>query len=253
MNVGKATASHRNPTEILMLQGAMRPHPNLQEVIDRLLIEAWLLPPNQSTAVSNSGAYPQLDYMTLHARVEPDMQNHPVCRDKKVINLTEIFDIMERRWRDPPAAKSFMPINRQYLEMEGNIEGGVPPQTKQRKNPKRTSDSQDINWIAVANLQALNHARDYGLWNGRAKVFEFGANALNGTRYANKPSTAGAMLNFFIGVPAKIFIGSEVSSFSHDLLATRFFRGYTQNYKYLPEGLQDWTPPGTIDPPGFRC
>lgn len=147
--------------------------------------------------------------------------------------------------------KVFIPINRQYLEKEGAVESHSQEgnhSTNTSKTKQKKNRGQDTNWIAVANLQALNHARDRGLWSGKAQVIEFGANSLEGTSYAFKPSTAGAMLNFFIGVPAKIFIGTEVSSFSHDLLATWFFRGYTQNYKYLPDGLHDWTPPGTIDP-----
>ena len=111
-----------------------------------------------------------------------------------------------------------------------------------------------INWIAVENLRALNQARDFGLWNGQAKVFEFGSKALANVEYYQKrPSTTGALINFFIGVGAKIFIGTEVSSYSHDLLATRFYRDQMENYKYLPDGLHPWIAPGTIDPPGFGC
>jgi hypothetical protein len=162
------------------------------------------------------------------------MQKQLVCVDKKVLNLTHIFDFMEQTWPDdPPASRIFMPINRQALEKE-IID-----------NPS--------NDVAVNNLNELNRAVSEGLWGGKAKVFEFGANALKGTRYAEKPSTTGAMLNFFIGVNAKVFIGTEVSSYSHDLLATRFYRDKMENYKYLPEGLIDWTPPGTEDSPGFRC
>lgn len=254
-----ASGSSRNPAEILMLKGAMRPHPSLQAIIDNLLRQTYLLSPDESTAVSSSlMAKPlQLDYMTLHARVEPDMQNHQVCREKKVLNLTDIFEFIERMWPEPPVSKIFMPINRQYLELEGDIDGSSNSSAKMTlpvndKKKKRLGGG-GVNWVAVENLRALNWARDVGLWHGRAKVIEFGANALDGTSYADQPSTAGAMLNFFIGVPAKIFVGTEVSSFSHDLLATRFFRGYSENYKYLPSGLHDWTPAGTVDPAGFGC
>lgn len=245
-----AEDGHRNAAEILMLKGAMRPHPDMQAIIDEKVRTLCLLGDSSSnnnqtdTTPQQSSPppptpLPPYDYMTLHARVEPDMQAHPMCRDKKVLNLTDIFDFIQTKWKEPPVSTIFMPINRQYMEKEGQI-------------PNNTS-SEKINWIAVENLKALNWARDEGLWNGRAKVIEFGANALEGTRYAKTPSTPGAMLNFFIGVDAKIFIGTEVSSFSHDLLATRFFRNYGENYKYLPDGLHDWTPPGIVDPPGFRC
>lgn len=217
---------HRNPAEIRMLQGAMRPNPDLQLIIDDKI----------QTLVGNASN--NNNYMTLHARVEPDMQQHPLCRDKKVVNLTDIFHFLHIQWPEPPMSTIFLPINRQILEQAGTVN---------IQKPKKT------NWIAVNNLVALNDARDKGLWDGRVKVIEFGSNALEGTWYSNKPSTAGAMLNFFVGIGAEIFVGTEVSSYSHDLLATRFYRGYRQNYKYLPDGLHDWTPPGTIDSPGFRC
>jgi len=222
---------HRNPLEILMLKGALRPHPNLQTTIDEKVLE--MLGSSASSGAKSS------DYMTLHARVEPDMQRHMVCRDKKVLNLTDIFEFIETKWKDPPVSKIFMPINRQYLEKEGLLDGAGP--------------REKVNWIAVENLKSLNRARDFGLWNGRVRVYEFGANSLAGTAYEKKPSTPGALLDFFIGIQAKIFIGTEVSSFSHDLLATRFFRGMMENYKYLPEGIFEWTPGNLQDPPGFNC
>ena len=181
----------------------------------------------------------------LQTMQEPDMQKHPVCIDKKVVNLTHIFEFMESKWPEPPASRIFMPINRQALEKEGH-----PEVVKQIW---RDGKAEKTNWMAVDNLAALNKAADQGLWNGKAKVFEFGANALANTKFSDRPSTTGAMLNFFIGVNAKIFIGTEVSSYSHDLLATRFYRGMMGNHKYLPEGLVDWTPPGTNDSPGFGC
>jgi hypothetical protein len=248
--------SKRNPLEILMLRGALRPHPHLQSIIDHAIFKVLLSDDNRdNSSTTNSRNSTNKDYMTLHARVEPDMQRHPVCRDKKVLNLTEIFEFMETKWKDgPPVSKIFMPINRQYLEQEGTLRVVEDEEmTTGKKNKKKKKKK--VNWIAVENLKALNHARDHGLWNGRVKVYEFGARSLEGTVYENKPSTPGAMLNFFIGIQAKIFIGTEVSSYSHDLLATRFFRGYTnENYKYLPvEGLVEWTPPHIKDPPGFNC
>jgi hypothetical protein len=255
----KASGHVRNPAEILVLQGAMRPHPELQAILDGLLQKSSLLKTGESTATVGTISAPlQLDYMTLHARVEPDMQKHKMCPELKVINLTDIFAFIEEKWKEPPVSRIFMPINRQYLELEGDIDGTLANSANDTmqltaKEKKQKLGKNKINWIAVENLKALNRARDEGLWGGRVKVLEFGARALQGTSYAKKPSTAGAMLNFFIGVPAKIFIGTEVSSFSHDILATRFFRGYHENYKYFPGGLMDWTPPGTNDPPGFQC
>jgi hypothetical protein len=178
-------------------------------------------------------------YMTLHARVEPDMVKHPVCRQFKETNLTKIFEMVEATFPDPPATKMFMPINRQYMEKEGypNI-----------KNPNAT------NWIAVENQAALNSAVTNGLWGGRVQVFEFGANALKGTKFENRPSTTGAMLNYYIALGGNVFIGTEISSYSVDLLSTRFFTGNRENYRYLPTGLEKWpADDGATRPPGFSC
>jgi len=232
--------NHRNPVDILLLKEAMRPHPRLQEIIDSKL---------RSLRDDDDGGgktKPGVEFMALHARIEPDMQRHSkYCKPKKVLKLRDIFNWIEAKWPEPPAKHIFMPINRERLELDGSE--AVVESLKQQNKEK------EINWIAVDNLQALNHARDHGLWNGTARVFEFGAKAMAGTEYSHRPSTTGSMVNFFIAIDAKIFIGTEVSSWSHDLLATRFFRGNMENYKYLPDGLHHWTPPGTEDPPGFHC
>eukprot|EP00934_Nitzschia_sp_Nitz4_P008564 Nitzschia sp. Nitz4//scaffold126_size65214//26625//27965//NITZ4_006153-RA/size65214-processed-gene-0.24-mRNA-1//1//CDS//3329534680//8554//frame0 len=219
-----AEGGHRHPAEKLMLQHAMRPHPDLQTIIQ--------------TNIESSPLQQGHSYMTIHARIEPDMQMHIMCPKKKVLNLTDIFNMVYDQWPEPPVPAVFLPVNRETLEEGAKI------------SPKKPSKT---NWIAVENLRVLNEARDKGMWNGRVPVVEFGSKALDGTVYAAKPSTAGAMLNFFVAMNASIFVGSEVSSYAHDLLATRFFRGMGNNYKYLPDGLQDWTPPGTVDPPGFQC
>lgn len=55
---------HRNPAELLMLRQAMRPHPDLQKIIDSLLQS--LLPGGHNSTI---------EYMTLHARVVSDTLN----------------------------------------------------------------------------------------------------------------------------------------------------------------------------------
>jgi hypothetical protein len=158
---------------------------------------------------------------------------------QKERNLTKIFQFLEKTFPEPPAPLVFMPINRQYMEREG---------LATTKEPNRT------NLVAVDNLNALNRAVEQGLWNGKVQVFEFGANALKGTRFEKRPSTAGAILNFYIALGGNVFVGTEVSSYSVDLTSTRFYReNTTRNYKYLPDGLQEWTPKGTKHAPGFRC
>jgi hypothetical protein len=235
-----ATPDFPNKVDMLMMKGALRPSPALQTLIDKLirgLDESNGNDNNNSTTSPTTGGT-MTPYMTLHARVEPDMIKHPVCRQFKETNLTKIFEMVEATFPDPPATKMFMPINRQYMEQEG-----YPNQ----KNPNAT------NWIAVENLAALNRAVKQGLWGGRVKVFEFGANALKGTKFEDRPSTTGAMLNYYIALGGNVFIGTEISSYSVDLLSTRFYTGNRENYRYLPSGLVKWPADGDTHPPGFSC
>ena len=156
-----------------------------------------------------------------------------------------------------------------YLEAEGTLPASYKDDDGTRA---------DINWVAVRNLELLNRITNHknakdgeflgGLWNGKIPVVEFGSEALHGTVYEHRPSTSGAILNFFLGLDADIFIGTEVSSFSHDILNTRFFRGFStseknvqddknnlreNNYKYLPSGLEEWITNNMTAPPGFQC
>jgi hypothetical protein len=215
---------YRNPMELLMIKGALRPHPDLLVIVNRLL--------------GDLGGNGTLPYMTLHARVEPDMMKHRVCWSAKVTNLTDIFRFLEGTFPDPPATRIFMPINRNYMEYGGII---------------NTTHPNETNWMAVHNLKELNRAVEDGLWGGRAKVFEFGSNALTGTKYESRPATSGAVLNFFIAQNSNVFVGTSVSTYSMDLLHARFYNANIENYHYLPSGLERWTDNTTEHPPGFDC
>jgi hypothetical protein len=249
--------SQRNPAEILMLQGALKPHPTLQSILESLLEQMKQRANSKEIIAKSTNVDIDWSYMTLHARVEPDMQRHPVCKDKKVLYLRNIIQMIETKFIHPPVSIVFMPINRQYLEKEGTLPVNY-------KNDPRDN----INGVAVDNLRELNRLIQFGMWNGTVPVVEFGANALKGTVYQHRPSTAGAILNFFLTLQpqCRIFVGTPVSSFSHDVLASRFYRGYRhhnnyrtktlweyENYQYLPEGLVDWISSDMVDSPGFLC
>jgi hypothetical protein len=55
----------QNPMELLMIQGALRPHPDLLVLVNQLL--------------GDLGGNEALPYVTLHARVEPDMMAYRPC------------------------------------------------------------------------------------------------------------------------------------------------------------------------------
>jgi hypothetical protein len=210
-----------NPVDLAMMRGAFRPHPDLQQHIQRL--------GGSMDEQASDGSY-----MALHARVEPDMQRHPVCRDKKVISLQAIFDSMQAQFPEPPASKLFIAINRPMLEKEGSKPDGE-------------------NQVAVENVAVLNRASVEGLWGGRVKVFEAGMPSIRNTRFEAYPGISGAAVDYFLAVGAKLFVGTEVSTFSTDLIAARFYRGNKSNYHYSPTGLQLVTNQNSTVPPRFHC
>jgi hypothetical protein len=152
----------------------------------------------------------------------------------KVISLQAIFDSMRAQFPEPPASKLFIAINRPMLEKEG-------------KNPD------GANQVAVENLTVLNRASVEGLWGGRVKVFEAGMPSVKNTRYGAYPGISGSVVDYFLAVGAKIFVGTEVSTFSTDLIAARFYRGNKANYHYLPTGLKLATAHNSSVPPRFHC
>lgn len=154
--------------------------------------------------------------------------------DKKVLRLKHILNSLEEMFPDPPAPYIFMPINRQILEEEVERKGGE-------------------NSIAVENLETLNYAREFGLWNGTVKMFEAGSTVLKGTKFETKNETAGSALNYFIGLHSNVFVGTEISTYSNSLVTARLYRGNLRNYRYLPDGLHEWTPKGTSIAPHFSC
>jgi hypothetical protein len=210
-----------HPVDLSMMRGAFRPHPDLQQHIQRLV-------GSMDDQISDGS------YMALHARVEPDMQRHPVCRDKKVISLQAIFDSMQTQFPEPPASKLFIAINRPMLEKAGSNPDGE-------------------NQVAIENLAVLNRASVEGLWGGRVKVFEAGIPSTKNTRFKAYPGISGSVVDYFLAVGAKLFVGTEVSTFSTDLIAARFYRGNKSNYHYLPTGLQLVIMQNSTVPPRFQC
>jgi hypothetical protein len=239
-----SNSTERNPAELLIIKGALRPHRDIQKVIDRHVTkiengskdymtvcqvfashfyEAMLLHKNDNPLTFCSSTQ-------LHARVEPDMQFHVYCPDQKVRNLTEIFDMIEKQFPVPPADKMFISINRKQLEENG----GMDPYYGE-------------NQLAVENLKALNKAVAKGLWGGKVTVFD---------KEPPTPETAGvigAIIAYFISLQSSLFIGTEVSSFSMDVITTRFYRGIKSNYLYQPDGLVLATPESADRPPRFQC
>jgi hypothetical protein len=88
---------------LTIMKGTFTPHPDLQEHIDRLrgfIIESA----NNSASGANS------KYICLHARVEPDMQEHMMCHHLKVIHLEPIFQMVQTACPDLQRTSFSLPL-----------------------------------------------------------------------------------------------------------------------------------------------
>ena len=217
----------RKKSELLMMKGAFRPHPAIREIMSRF-----------------QNVHRMKSIMVLHARIEPDMQRHPMCKEHKVVNLTDIVEMVYEKYPDPPVSTVLIILNRAILEQEVNGNG--------RKNNK----PKEKNEIASNNLKTLNEILVNGLWDGRVKVVEAGSELAKQSKhpiYSKYSSLVGSIMNFFLSLEADIFVGTIVSSYSTAVISYRFFREKKENYFYMPHGL-DWvTPPDVEQPPRFAC
>ena len=218
-----------HPVDVVS-QKALRPHPDLQALIDHILDDMkapWI---NHLASSSN------VTMMTIHARVEPDMQKHPMCRDKKVYLLKEIVAWTEQlpQFASTPPSFVFLSLAKELLDEEVGV------------NPN--------NNIAKDNLSEFQRLLHDGMWNSTVKVYHGYDGVLNGTRYENRTSTTQAMISYYLSLQSDVFIGTPVSSYSQAVAVSRFHRDrQLLNYQYLPDGLQDWTPPELQHPPPFQC
>ncbi len=212
--------SERQEAELLVLKGALRPHPGIRDIMTTF-----------------KKHHNMTNIMVLHARIEPDMQKHNMCKEYKVLNITDIVEMLHKKYPEPPVSTVLIILNRAILEMEVN---------------KKTNENE----MAFHNLKVLNGIISKGLWNGRVKVVEAGSELAKQSEhamYAKYSSLAGSIINFFLSLEAEIFVGTIVSSYSTALISYRFFREKKQNYFYMPHGL-DWvTSPDVKQPPRFAC
>jgi len=203
--------------------GALRPHPEIQEMI------------------RSHEEQLEHNFMAIHARIEPDMLEHNMCLDKKVNNITEILDMVYAKYPEPPVKNVLLVFNRPILEERFD----------------HPSLSEDLRVLSKHNLAVINDIVKNGMWNGTVAVIEGGAvmvkDVSQNELYQYFNSIVGSVLNFFIAINAKIFIGTEISSYSTLAVATRFYRQNRENYFYYPEGLLWKTHPNATAPPRFRC
>ena len=180
------------------------------------------------------------------------------CKDKKVVNMTDIVEMVHAYYPEPPASTVLLVFNRFMMEQVAN-----------------GTKIDDMHKITVHNLNVINHMVENGLWGGQVRVIEAGSkvvelhnmNASTSDTSAQNESTAssrggyyghfsnivGGIMNFFLAIDAKIFIGTEVSTYSTLNINSRFYRGERQNYFYRPGGLHWVTPVNVTKPHRFVC
>ena len=216
-----------------ILKTAWRPHPYLQHIIDEIIHS---LEHDGEDTSSGDG------YMTLHLRVEPDMgrENARICTQYRVMNVTQIMEQIYQQFPEKPVNAVLIVFSRALMEKEA----------------QRTKVKDEIHTLNAYNLQVINELIEKGMWNGSVKVVEAGSdiveNSSNGfyKRYSN---IAGSIVNFFLAIQSKIFIGTQISTYSTLVMNSRLFRENLQNYFYVPEGMKWMTPSIDSKPHWFQC
>ena len=172
-----------------------------------------------------------------------------MCKEHKVVNITDIVQMLYVKYPEPPVSTVLIILNRAILEKEAM-------KNRNKTNGKTNEEEEKVNEMATYNLIVLNEMMSNGLWNGRVKVTEAGsdlAKRSNHPIYAKYSSLVGSIMNFFLALKAEIFVGTIVSSYSTAVVSYRFFRDKKENYFYMPHGL-DWvTSPDVRLPPRFAC
>ncbi len=127
------------------------------------------------------------------------MYNHPVCKTKKVVNITHIIDGIYDTFPEPPASTLIILLNKQLLEDE--VRSGSSSFSK------KGSDSTQSVEMAKYNLQIVNDMLQHGLWGGRVNVMEAGSKlALDSNHdiYSKYPVLVGGIINFFLSGIRKV-------------------------------------------------
>ncbi|KAL7579703.1 hypothetical protein ACA910_021848 [Epithemia clementina (nom. ined.)] len=222
----------RHPSDLAILKRALRPHPDFQSIIvdyktsllSKSLSSTSLSPPATTTTY-------QKGYICLHARVEPDMQKHRPCKQHKETSLEKIINDIYERFPVPPYNQVLIILNRELLEKEDLKE----------------------NELAAQNLALLNQIRRDGMWNGTVPVYEAGTGTLpRESFYAQSaPSISGAILNYELALDSDLFIGTWISSYAMQIMATRYHRNQKENYLYGKRGVKKVDPAN--EPPPFSC
>lgn len=201
---------------------AMRPTPTIERMIQQTL----------------GGAEPP--YVALHARVEPEMLIHTMCRDRKVSNLTSILNMIQDMDHDV-----------ERIPQNASVYVAIGLKEMQEGNPYRIFQLEH-----QLNMEALNDIMSNGLDLTRAgrKLHVMASdsqwNDSNNTEVKTCANEiVSSIISFEIAVRAKIFVGTFISSWSYSVWKARHYLGRGGNFAYTPNGIVNIT--GV--PPPFTC
>ena len=167
-------------------------------------------------------------------------------------NATEIIKAVYDQFPELPVNTVLLQFNRAIME----------ELAEHKKIPMVKKTDEEAIRLNEYNLQQINLIIRDGMWNGKVKVVENGSqNFLLPTdkndeyykyfqRYSN---IAGGIINLFLAIQSNVFIGTEVSTYSTQVVNSRFYRQNMENYFYRPEGLYPVTLPNSTKPHRFMC
>jgi hypothetical protein len=186
-------------------------------------------------------------YAALHARVEIEMLMHKCGKDMER-HLQRILDMTAE-------------FSAQYSNISG-LFVAVSRVGMESKDVYRTAKF--IQRLAKNNADTLDHYVGTAvrpsnlLGSNRLRVFECGKKALS-QYYSTHPQVADhgllleSVLNFHIAVQADVFIGVAKSSYSTDVLTTRYLLGKGRhNFLYTKDGIVP-VENGGLPPPHKDC
>jgi len=156
--------------------------------------------------------------LVIHPRTEIEMLQHR-CSKHMTRNLTKIFQMVQESWffseyngttTTTTTTTSRSKYQQVYLCMSrsGLVDPSIPIRLKS---------------MTDQNLLAFDHAMSHGLWNGTVQVHVGGESFITSLGFpVDRIQTVAQVMNFFIAVQAKAFIGTFGSSYSTDVWTTRY-------------------------------
>ena len=231
---------HRNTSSVpfetdVWVDRALRPAPQWRDLAERCVKQHA----------------PTERYMALHARVELEMMGH-VCGNKMEKNLTVILERVYELHKNLTKSEDSTREHRSGLLIAVSRAGMEEKSLKSYKAFSHFADEnlQTLNIVTGRNASEAVSVKADGTpqlfqdLQQNLPVFECGERFVENF-YATHPhvpnhgSLLNSVLNFYVAVNADVFVGVKHSSYSTDVLTTRFWLGKGDaNYRYTQKGIE---------------